>query len=59
MMDGRREKTVRKIKRWVVEGQVDTHRKFVVSYYLSDDTILVTQEREQNSGREGGRFLSR
>ena len=45
--------------RLVVEGQVDTHRKFVVSYYLSDDTILVTQEREQNSGREGGRFLSR
>ena len=43
----------------MVDGQVDTKRKFVVAYFLSDDTILVTQGRELNSGREGGRFMSR
>ena len=43
----------------MVNGEVDTKRRFVVAYFLSDDTILVTQDREINSGREGGRFMSR
>ena len=37
--------------RLVIEGKVDTKRKFVVSYFLSDDTILVNLIPEQNSGK--------
>ncbi len=36
--------------RLIVDGKVDVKRKFVVSYFLSDDTILVTLVPEQNSG---------
>ena len=37
--------------RLVLDGKVDTKRKFVVSYFLSDDTILVNLIPEQNSGK--------
>ena len=36
--------------RLVLDGKVDTQRKFVVSYFLSDDSILVNLIPEQNSG---------
>lgn len=32
------------------DTKVDTKRKFVVSFFLIDDTILVNEVREQNSG---------
>ena len=38
---------------------MDVKRKFVIAYFLSDDTILVTLTPEQNSGRTGGRFMKR
>ena len=34
----------------VVEGKIDAKRKFVIAYFLSDDTILVTLVPELNSG---------
>jgi Ca2+-binding EF-hand superfamily protein len=34
-------------------------RMFVLSYYLSDDTIQVVEQRQRNSGRTGGTFLKR
>ena len=36
--------------RLVSDGKVETQRKFVVSYFLSDDSILVNLIPEQNSG---------
>lgn len=36
--------------RLLVNEKPDAERKFVIAYFLSDDTILVTQEKEQNSG---------
>ena len=36
--------------RLLIDGKVDTLRKFVIAYFLSDDTILVSLERELNSG---------
>ena len=36
--------------RLLVNDKPDTQRKFVIAYFLSDDTVLVSQEREQNSG---------
>ena len=37
--------------RLLIDEKPDHERKFVIAYFLSDDTILVTQEKEQNSGR--------
>ena len=45
--------------RLIHQDKVDTKRKFVIAYFLSDDTILVTLMPEQNSGRTGGRFMKR
>ena len=45
--------------RLIHEDKVDVKRKFVIAYFLSDDTILVTLMPEQNSGRHGGRFMKR
>ena len=36
--------------RLVTNGKVDVKRKFVISYILSDDQILVTLVPEENSG---------
>ena len=36
--------------RLLIDGKVDTTRKFVIAYFLSDDTILVSLDRELNSG---------
>ncbi len=38
---------------------VDPTRKFVVSYFLVDDTILINQIPDENSGLVAGRFLLR
>ena len=37
--------------RLLIDGKADAKRKFVVSYFLSDDTILVTLVPELNSGK--------
>lgn len=36
--------------RLLINGKVDVKRKFVISYFLSDDSILVTLVPDQNSG---------
>lgn len=37
----------------------DMDRRFIISYFLSDDTILVFEPPQRNSGILGGRFLER
>jgi len=37
----------------------DAHRKFVITYYLADDTIQVFEPPKRNSGIVGGKFLRR
>ena len=34
-------------------------RRFIVSYFLSDDTILVFEPPQRNSGIIGGKFIER
>jgi hypothetical protein len=34
----------------LLDGKIDAKRKFVITYFLSDDTILVTLVPELNSG---------
>jgi len=37
----------------------DESRTFIVSFYCGDDTILVYETCDKNSGRIGGRFMKR
>ena len=38
---------------------IDLDRRFIVSYFLSDDTILVFEPPQRNSGIIGGKFMER
>lgn len=38
---------------------IDMDRRFIISYFLSDDTILVYEPQQRNSGILGGKFLER
>ena len=38
---------------------VDKSRRFIVSFYLSDDTIAVFEPPQRNSGVLGGKYLGR
>ena len=38
---------------------IDVERRFIVSYFLSDDTILVFEPPQRNSGIIGGKFIER
>jgi len=38
---------------------IDMDRRFIISYFLSDDTILVFEPPVRNSGVIGGKFLER
>jgi hypothetical protein len=37
----------------------DAERRFIVSYFLSDDTLLIYEPRQRNSGLPGGKFSHR
>lgn len=39
--------------------QVDADRRFVIHYFLADDTIQVFEPQRRNSGIVGGKFLER
>ena len=41
------------------EYSVDAHRRFIISFFLSDDTISVFEPPQRNSGVLGGKFLER
>lgn len=38
---------------------IDQNRCFIISYFLCDDTILVYEPPQRNSGIIGGKFLER
>lgn len=38
---------------------IDMDRRFIISYFMSDDTILVFEPPVRNSGTIGGKFLER
>ncbi|XP_030055562.1 EF-hand domain-containing family member C2 isoform X2 [Microcaecilia unicolor] len=43
----------------ITDNPIDKDRKFIVSYYLSDDTIQVFEPPQRNSGIISGKFLER
>ncbi|XP_058391670.1 EF-hand domain-containing family member C2 isoform X2 [Diceros bicornis minor] len=51
--------TLRFFAKLITHECADVDRMFVISYFLSDDTISVFEPIEKNSGITGGRFLKR
>nr|XP_014347123.1 PREDICTED: EF-hand domain-containing family member C2 isoform X2 [Latimeria chalumnae] len=43
----------------ITDIPVNKERKFIISYFLSDDTITVFEPPQRNSGVLGGKFLER
>ncbi|XP_064167087.1 EF-hand domain-containing family member C2 [Anguilla rostrata] len=50
---------LRFVGRMVSDVPTDTERMFIVSYFLSDDTISVYERTKRNLGVMGGKFLER
>ncbi|XP_074760965.1 EF-hand domain-containing family member C2 isoform X2 [Athene noctua] len=50
---------LRFLAKLVTESPIDKDRKFIISYFLSDDTISVFEHMQQNTGILGGKFLER
>jgi len=51
--------TLRFFAKLFTQKRADVDRMFVISYFLSDDTISVFEPIERNSGITGGKFLKR
>ncbi|XP_071429650.1 EF-hand domain-containing family member C2 isoform X1 [Pithys albifrons albifrons] len=45
--------------KFITDSPIDKDRKFIISYFLVDDTISVFEYAERNTGIPGGRFLER
>ena len=45
--------------RLISEFKEDNIRKFIISFFCGDDTIMVYQVSERNSGIWGGKFLEK
>jgi len=50
---------LRFLARMDTDKPIDKDRRFIISYFLSDDTILVFEPPVRNSGIIGGKFLER
>eukprot|EP00745_Piridium_sociabile_P001304 TRINITY_DN107989_c0_g1_i1.p1 TRINITY_DN107989_c0_g1~~TRINITY_DN107989_c0_g1_i1.p1 ORF type:complete len:748 (+),score=228.62 TRINITY_DN107989_c0_g1_i1:111-2354(+) len=50
---------LRFLARMDTEKPIDKDRRFIISYFLSDDTVLVFEPPVRNSGIIGGKFLER
>nr|KAG5693048.1 hypothetical protein BaRGS_028808 [Batillaria attramentaria] len=50
---------LRFLARLETDKPIDKDRRFIISYFLSDDTILVFEPPVRNSGIIGGKFMER
>ncbi|NXE23151.1 EFHC2 protein, partial [Ardeotis kori] len=50
---------LRFLAKLITDSPIDKDRKFIISYFLSDDTISVFEHTQQNTGIFGGKFLGR
>uniref|UniRef100_A0A8C3LH16 EF-hand domain-containing family member C2 n=1 Tax=Chrysolophus pictus TaxID=9089 RepID=A0A8C3LH16_CHRPC len=51
--------TLRFLAKLVTDSPIDKDRKFIICYFLSDDTISVFEHMQRNTGIIGGKFLER
>lgn len=56
---GMESNVLRIVARLDTNKPIDMDRRFVISYFLSDDTISVFEPPQRNSGIIGGKFLER
>jgi len=52
-------KVLRYAAKLVSDRPEDVDRRFTISYFLADDTVLVFEPPQRNSGIKGGKFLER
>ncbi|MES1909489.1 MAG: hypothetical protein MHM6MM_002218 [Cercozoa sp. M6MM] len=52
-------KTLRFLARMISKFPDDTERRFVISYFLGDDTVSIYEKSRRNSGYWEGKFLER
>ncbi|KAG8450488.1 hypothetical protein GDO86_002953 [Hymenochirus boettgeri] len=57
--NGLESNVLRFVARLVTDNPIDKERKFIVSFFLSDDSVSVFEPPERNSGITGGKFLER
>ncbi|KAM4045618.1 EF-hand domain-containing family member C2 isoform 1-T1 [Anomaloglossus baeobatrachus] len=50
---------LRFVAKLITDNPIEKERTFIVSYFLSDDTISVFEPLQRNSGIMGGKFLER
>ncbi|NXU71786.1 EFHC2 protein, partial [Oreotrochilus melanogaster] len=50
---------LRFVAKLITESAVDRDRKFIISYFLCDDTISVFEQTQNSKGIVGGKFLER
>lgn len=43
----------------ISQNREDNNRRFIISFYCGDDTIMVYETADKNSGIWGGKFLER
>ncbi len=41
------------------QDRINMERRFVISFFLADDTLTINEEKIKNSGIDGGKFLER
>jgi hypothetical protein len=51
--------TLRFVARIQTKDPIQADRRFIISYFLSDDSIMINEPPIKNSGINGGRFLER
>ncbi|KAJ7422584.1 EF-hand domain-containing family member C2 [Willisornis vidua] len=56
---GMESNTLRFGAKFITDSPIDKDRKFIISYFLGNDTISVFEYTERNTGIPGGRFLER
>jgi len=52
-------KTLRYMAHLITTVPEDMDRSFIIQYFITDDTIMVTEPPKRNSGIIGGKFLAR
>ncbi|XP_054672405.1 EF-hand domain-containing family member C2 isoform X1 [Grus americana] len=56
---GKESNILRFLAKLITDSPIDKDRKFIISYFLSDDTISVFEHIQRNTGILGGKFLER
>uniref|UniRef100_A0A8C5LW21 EF-hand domain-containing family member C2 n=1 Tax=Leptobrachium leishanense TaxID=445787 RepID=A0A8C5LW21_9ANUR len=57
--NGLESNVLRFVAKLATDNPINKERKFIVSYYLCDDTVSVFEPIQRNSGIDGGKFLER